>query len=200
MRWLLFFLHISFFIHAQEFANAQVIDSVDKRYGQFAKKRFLSQEELVKSLDGKSDEEKLTAVNDFFNYVKYSTDEKIYNMSDYWATPFQFLGQDTGDCEDYVIAKYFLLKHVGIAPEKMYFTYVKSTQFEGAHMVLTYFKTPKSIPLVLDNNNLKVLPASQRGDLKPIYNFNGDLITNEKDGKTHKKWDELIKNIKENKI
>ncbi len=77
-------------------------------------------------------------------------------------------------------------------------------------MVLTYFKTPKSIPLVLDNYNLKIFPADKRRDLIPVYNFNGDsLYLAKKRGqqgkavkskKTHKKWDILVKNIKRNKL
>lgn len=38
----------------------------------------------------------------------------IYTTSDYWATPYEFLARDKGDCEDYVIAKYFALLHLGI--------------------------------------------------------------------------------------
>lgn len=78
-------------------------------------------------------------------------------------------------------------------------------------MVLTYFKTPKSEPLVLGNYNHKILPASKRRDLIPIYNFNGDALflaqkkgkqgkVLKKNSKTHKKWDMLISNIKRNKL
>ena len=41
-------------------------------------------------------------------------------------------------------------------------------------MVLTYFKTPKSIPVVLDNINKRILEATKRKDLVPVYSFNGD--------------------------
>jgi len=76
-------------------------------------------------------------------------------------------------------------------------------------MVLTYFETPHSEPLVLDNYNLKIFPASQRDDLIPIYNFNGESLykanTNGNgkkvdNDKAHKKWDELKLNMKRQKI
>ncbi|PKF55450.1 hypothetical protein CW748_13215 [Alteromonadales bacterium alter-6D02] len=41
-------------------------------------------------------------------------------------------------------------------------------------MVLIYLKNPTSVPLVLDNNNQRVLPANKRKELRPIYSFNGN--------------------------
>jgi hypothetical protein len=69
-------------------------------------------------------------------------------------------------------------------------------------MVLTYFETPKSEPLILDNNNRKIFPASQRKDLTPIYNFNGDVLdkVGKNNEKSHKKWDELKLNMQRKKI
>lgn len=40
-------------------------------------------------------------------------------------------------------------------------------------MVLAYFATPDAEPVILDNINKKILPASQRNDLVPVYSFNG---------------------------
>jgi hypothetical protein len=38
--------------------------------------------------------------------------------------------------------------------------------------VLAYYATPNADPLVLDNLNPQILPASQRSDLSPIFSFN----------------------------
>jgi hypothetical protein len=43
-------------------------------------------------------------------------------------------------------------------------------------MVLTYYSSPKSVPLVLDNINKQILPASKRPDLAHVYSFNGDNL------------------------
>lgn len=86
------------------------------------------------------------------------------------------LGKGAGDCEDYVIAKYFTLKQLGIPTDKLYFTYVKALKYNQAHMVLSYYETPKSIPLILDNINGKIKIATQRTDLLPVYSFNGDSL------------------------
>ncbi|MES2635750.1 MAG: transglutaminase, partial [Pseudomonadota bacterium] len=41
-----------------------------------------------------------------------------------------------------------------------------------AHMVLSYYQTPQSEPLILDNLISEILPASSRKDLSPIFSFN----------------------------
>jgi hypothetical protein len=68
--------------------------------------------------------------------------------------------------------------------------------------VLLYYETPKSIPLVLDNYNRKILPASQRNDLQPVYSFSGDELFLAKQTQIGKlipastaqkrPWDELV--------
>ncbi len=205
MKFLKIALIVSFLFNlsfATPYVSKKLINRIGVKYDMFAKKRFFY---LQKMLDAekKSDERsKLRAVNQFFNDVRYKSDMKIYHRKDYWATPWEFLGKDMGDCEDYVISKYFALKYLGINPKKLFFTYVKSTKFKASHMVLTYFRTAHSEPLILDNNNRRIFPASKRKDLIPIYNFNGDTLYKKKrkKKKTHKKWDELQRNMKNNKI
>ncbi|MBU1216597.1 transglutaminase-like cysteine peptidase [bacterium] len=187
-----------------------LMSKIEGKYKVFAKKRFFYLQKTLDEVKSSSDMEKLNAVNDFFNSVRYTSDQKVYGVSDYWATPWEFLGKDMGDCEDYVISKYFALIYLGVDSKKLFFTYVKSTRFAASHMVLTYFETPRSEPLVLDNYNLKIFPASQRTDLTPIYNFNGESLykansaggTGKKvnNDKAHKKWDELKLNMKRQKI
>jgi predicted transglutaminase-like cysteine proteinase len=200
---MLFLLFLAATILSSDFyLDDEMMLRIEKEHGSYAKKRFELLSELMVSLKDKSDLEKLEGVNQFFNEVRYSSDEKVYGQKDYWATPWEFLGRDKGDCEDYVISKYFILKYLGVDYSKLYFTYVRSTKFKEPHMVLTYFETPKSEPLILDNNNRKIFPASQREDLTPIYNFNGDVLNriSETGEKSHKKWDELKLNIQRKKI
>lgn len=197
----LLFIYSSNLICEDFSLDDEIILRVEKVYDIYAKKRFVALKELLDSLKDKSDLEKLEGVNNFFNDVRYGSDEKVYGLKDYWATPWEFLARDMGDCEDYVIAKYFVLKYLGIDYRKMYFTYSRAERFKEPHMVLTYFETPKSEPLILDNNNRKIFPASQRSDLMPIYHFNGDVLNKiGTDGKSHKKWDELKLNIQRKKI
>ncbi|MBN2782965.1 MAG: transglutaminase-like cysteine peptidase [Campylobacterales bacterium] len=184
-----------------DYVDTELISEIEKKYDIYAKKRFFYQQQMLDSIKDATDEKKLDAVNSFYNDVKYQSDKKNYGVSDYWATPYEFLARDSGDCEDYVIAKYFALKHLGVDEKKMFFFYVKSTKFTESHMVLAYYKKPSSIPLILDNYNLKVLPANKRDDLKPIFRLQAGAIEKVSTGekvvsqKVGRKWDLLIQNI-----
>ncbi len=123
---------------------------------------------------GLSDWEKLVAVNNFFNRkIKFTDDIVHWQKEDYWATPFEFIGTGAGDCEDFSIAKYFSLLDLGVSDDKLRMTYVKSLVYNQAHMVVTYFSEPGAVPLVLDNINPAIEPATNRKDLLPVYSFNG---------------------------
>ncbi len=192
------------------FIDKQTIKRVEKKYGQFAKARVEALVKLMNSLKNAPEKEKLIKVNQFFNQVRYQSDMKTWGVKDYWATRIEFLGKDRGDCEDYATAKYFTLKQLGVPTKKMYLSYVKATKQKIAHMVLTYFETKRSVPLVLDNYNKRILPATKRPDLIPIYSFNGDSLYLAKQtglGKEvpsgvakNKKWTRLLQDIKRNKI
>lgn len=120
--------------------------------------------------------EQLIAVNDFFNGARFVDDRELWQVADYWATPDEFLLRDAGDCEDFAIAKYFTLKAMGVAPDKLRITYVKVESLQQAHMVLAYYPEPQSEPLILDNLNRHILPATERPDLRPIYSFNAESL------------------------
>jgi len=150
------------------------IEMTKVKYGDRAADRLVQWQELVDENQNESEEDKLEIVNDFFNRVRFIDDIVHWRKKDYWATPLEMLATDGGDCEDYSIAKYFTLKALGVPESKLYITYVKAIRYNQAHMVLTYFKSPKSIPVVLDNINKRILKATRRKDLVPIYSFNGD--------------------------
>ena len=116
------------------------------------------------------------AVNIFFNRVPFVSDLSHWGVEDYWATPAEMFASNGGDCEDYSIAKYFMLKELGVPIARLRITYVKSTRLNQAHMVLAYYPTPDADPLILDNLEDAVRPASQRSDLVPVYSFNDDEV------------------------
>ncbi len=127
--------------------------------------------------------EKLLRINDFFNNnFLFVDDMVVWQQADYWATPLELIGQGRGDCEDMAIAKYYSLKASGVAVEKLRLVYVKA-RTNGpngpsvqAHMVLAYYPTPTAEPLVLDNLDIEIKPASQRPDLQPVFSFNSEAI------------------------
>jgi predicted transglutaminase-like cysteine proteinase len=152
-----------------------------QRYGESTKKTVLQLQALLSELKSAQDKEKLKRINDFFNAkITFDDDMAIWGVSDYWATPLESLGKGRGDCEDYAIAKYAILRALDIPDEKLKLTYVRA-QIGGphskvfqAHMVLSYYATPSSEPLILDNLIADVLASSRRIDLTPIFSFNSE--------------------------
>lgn len=186
-----------------ELIDATLESRAEEKYGAFAKNRFRAiDEKLLQKLANESDLKKLNTVNTWVNFIKYGSDKKVYGVSDYWATLYEFVGKDRGDCEDYTIAKYYILKSLGVDPHKMKFAYVVYKNSKGkniSHMVLAYLKVPqpktKDDVLILDNNNRLILPASKRPDLiKVIKMINGDT------GAKSKKWKELEENMQRKKL
>ncbi|VVM98165.1 cysteine protease LapG [Pseudomonas fluorescens] len=120
-----------------------------------------------------SELQQLDVVNQFFNrQLRYEEDIDLWRLVDYWQTPIETLWQGAGDCEDFAIAKYFSLRHLGVSSDKLRITYVKAVSLNRAHMVLTYYSSPEAVPLVLDSLIDAIRPASQRADLLPVYAFN----------------------------
>ncbi|MFA9373395.1 MAG: transglutaminase-like cysteine peptidase, partial [Poseidonibacter sp.] len=164
MKALLIILFLIFTSYSSNFSSSNLIQKVEKKYNRFAKNRFIALNKLLKKLQKSNTKKKLEKINDFFNSVRYKSDKSIYGVSDYWASPIEFLSRDKGDCEDYVIAKYFALKHLGIPTSKMFLSYVRLQRSSEAHMVLSYYETPNSEPLILDNIRRIIYPASKRTD------------------------------------
>lgn len=157
-----------------QMVSPELMQKVESKYGKVAAERLKDWQALVDENQGAAEIKKLQLVNDFFNKVTFQDDIKVWKREDYWASPIEFLVRGAGDCEDYTIAKYFTLKALGVDESKLYLTYAKALSLNQAHMVLTYFSKPKSVPLVLDNIDKNLKKATQRKDLKPIYSFNGD--------------------------
>lgn len=168
---------------ALEFDAAMLERTMRTRYGAQGVQGLQNWFGVLQEQRGLSQEQQLERVNAFWNRsVLASDDPAVWGEADYWATPLESLGKRSGDCEDFVIGKYFTLLHLGVPVEKLRLIYVRarlgglgSTQ-SIAHMVLGFYPTPDAIPLVLDNLVGEILPASERGDLTPVFSFNGQGI------------------------
>lgn len=144
-------------------------------YDSGAARRVDEWRDMLKRASGYTGKRQLEEVNHFFNKrVPFRSDQSHWGKDDYWATPYEALGTNGGDCEDYVIAKYYSLLKLGVDVSKLRITYVKAVRLNQAHMVLTYFPTPDAVPYVLDNLIPQIRSASDRPDLDPVYSFNGD--------------------------
>jgi predicted transglutaminase-like cysteine proteinase len=148
-----------------------------QRYGPRAAETVAAWRRLIEESRDQPDAEKLNRVNTFFNRrVLFEDDVVVWQQLDYWATPLEFMGRGAGDCEDFSIAKYITLQMLGIGNDRLRLIYVSArtgTTASIAHMVLGFYARPSDEPLILDNLITSVRPASMRGDLSPVFSFNG---------------------------
>ena len=150
-----------------------------QRYGQPATETVISWRHMLEESRALPDDEKLKAVNQFFNRrIRFNADQAVWGMPDYWATPLEFIGRAQGDCEDFAIAKYISLLMLGVPNDKLRLIYVRA-RFGGslilnteAHMVLGYYVDPAGDPIILDSLLNSIRPAAARTDLTPVFSFN----------------------------
>lgn len=190
-----------------EWNLAEIIRRAEQRYGDLGYGRLRLQEwnDLLQGAAGLDEQEQLRVVNAFFNRsLTFIDDERNWRQADYWATPVEALVRGAGDCEDYAIAKYLTLRRLGVPGERLRITYVKALQPAQAHMVLTWYATPASDPLVLDNLISEIRPASRRPDLIPVYAFNAEGLwlpgpgggRRTGDSKNLSRWQDLLRKMR----
>ena len=180
------------------------IDTLVQRFGPTVKEKLAGWKGILTEARHKqsTERERLELVNEFMTRTPYICDPTQWCMEDYWATPMEFLANEGGDCEDFTIAKYYTLRALGVPNEKLGVAYVKETRISnGHHMVLAYYESAGADPLILDNLIDRILPASQRSDLIPIYIVNGSGLWDSKEsrgrtsapptGYAHKAWGEF---------
>lgn len=109
----------------------------------------------------------LEKVNDYFNQIVNESDSVNWGKEEYWATPKEFISRGKGDCEDFVIAKYFALKELGFNTKKMMILVVRVDGMNQLHAVLGVKNETHDI-LILDNLSWKILSLTKRHDLKIV--------------------------------
>lgn len=138
---------------------------------------------LLASLARLDEARRADAVNEFVNRrVAFADDPDAWGQADYWASPLETLQRGRGDCEDFAIAKYFVLRASGVPVQRLRLVYVRAAVGGAAggsaqvipHLVLAWYPPGGGEPLVLDNLQRETAPASRRPDLSPVFSFNSD--------------------------
>lgn len=125
--------------------------------------------EFVHANQGKPAREQMDEAHDFMNEWPYITDSDLWGKSDYWETPREFV-ENSGDCEDYAIAKYVTLKALGWPSSRLRVAVVRDTVRDLAHSVLIV--TLNEAHWVLDNLAYNPLPDRDVMQYRPYYAVN----------------------------
>jgi predicted transglutaminase-like cysteine proteinase len=90
----------------------------------------------------------ITAVNQFVNRATYVNDQQHWQRGDYWETPIELLTLG-GDCEDFAIAKYLMLRELGVPATSMRILMLRGTDGDEDHAVLLVETASGAV--ILDN-------------------------------------------------
>ena len=180
--------------------------AIEKKAGKIAKNRAMDYQHTLLSLKSANKTKQLNFLNNYLNQLLPQYDAVMQNQEDYWATPKEFLITGYGDCEDYVIIKYFSLLKLGFDEDKLYITTVNELYSGGYHMVLSYFAEAGKPPLILDNLSFRILDLSKRTDIKADVFINSkgvfkidDTYKLKKIARASTQYITLIKKVQQNR-
>ena len=124
----------------------------------------------IESVRSRDPMTQLQEINRFVNnIVPYTTDSANYGVSDYWASPLEFLRR-AGDCEDYSIAKYVSLLELGFRDDQMRIVVVMDVLRNLPHAVLSVRINDRNY--ILDSLVDVVLEDRQMTQYEPQYSVN----------------------------
>lgn len=101
--------------------------------------------------------------------------------ADHWSTPCETLARGHGDCEDFAIAKHFLLEASGVPAHLHRLLYARcwSAGRSGRptpHLAAVAREPRFADPWVLDQFNPALLALSARDDLEPVFSFDAHAV------------------------
>jgi len=110
----------------------------------------------------------MTTINSSVNHlIRYRSD-----AADHWATPVETAARGSGDCEDFAIAKLWLLRSIGYGPEQLQLVILRDTRTTAFHAVLAVHVNGRRY--ILDNLSNRVLTDDALKAYVPIESFAGD--------------------------
>lgn len=124
---------------------------------------------LVHSLGGLAPRARIEAANAAINRHPYVVSWVNWRESNKWETPYEFLRKG-GQCEDYAIAKYFLLRDAGVPAADLRIAVVRDVPHGIDHAVAIAYVEGEA--LMLDNQRHKVVPTSRVSNYWPYYSIN----------------------------
>ncbi|WP_068417368.1 transglutaminase-like cysteine peptidase [Labrenzia sp. OB1] len=110
-------------------------------------------------------------VNYMVNRVlAYRDDARLWKTGEYWASPVESLTRRAGDCEDYAILKYALLRDLGVEDKDMRIVVLRDTAARQHHAVLSV--RHEGNWLILDNRFSRVRFERDLPHYQVLYSVN----------------------------
>lgn len=102
--------------------------------------------------------------------LSYRQDAQLWKTGEYWASPMESLARRAGDCEDYAILKYALLRDLGVKDEEMRVVVLMDKAARQHHAVLAVRHDGKW--LILDNRFSRVRFERDLPNYQVFYTVN----------------------------
>jgi predicted transglutaminase-like cysteine proteinase len=127
--------------------------------------RFLA---MIDEARKKTGIERFDAANRMVNSaILYTSDLAQHGVTDLWSSPLATFTSGRGDCEDYAIAKYVLLRESGVPVQDMRLLLVRDRSVGQDHAVLAVREASRWI--ILDNRLTVMLETSEVRHLLPLF-------------------------------
>jgi predicted transglutaminase-like cysteine proteinase len=132
-----------------------------------AETRLIALIDMARSAQGRA---KFGLVNREINLsVAYTSDTFQHGTMDVWSSPVATVTSGQGDCEDFAITKYLILREAGVPAHDLRLL-VGSVRSDGlAHAVLAARLDGRW--LILDNRRMAMLEDGYASDLQPLFAF-----------------------------
>ena len=126
---------------------------------------FLRLMETAQARDGRA---RIDLVNRAVNSaIRYTTDYAQHGVADRWTAPLATLAAGRGDCEDYAIAKYAILRAAGVPASDLRLLLVRDRAARQDHAVLAVRDSGRW--LVLDNRHLMLAEPTMLPQFTPLF-------------------------------
>jgi predicted transglutaminase-like cysteine proteinase len=125
--------------------------------------------DALEALRGLDLRDQLDRVNAAVNRHPYVGSQRNWGESNYWETPYEFLRKG-GQCQDYAITKYLMLRAAGIPAAQLRVLVLRDTKLGLDHAVAVAYVDGE--PYVLDNQLGAVVPAASIRHYRPYYSIN----------------------------
>lgn len=133
---------------------------------------FVTMIDRARGLTGRA---QLGEVNRMINLaVRPVSDLSNYGSIDVWSSPLATLTRQSGDCEDYAIAKFLALLEAGMAQENLRLLIVRDVARAEDHAIVAARHDDHW--LILDNRRLVMLTDTQLSAYAPLFLLEGESL------------------------
>ncbi|MGE4165417.1 MAG: transglutaminase-like cysteine peptidase [Xanthobacteraceae bacterium] len=106
--------------------------------------------------------------------IEPKTDQELYGVEEFWATPLQTFAIGAGDCEDYAIAKYVALKMLGVAAVDLRLLVVRDHAVNDYHAVAAIRE--RGHWYILDNRTSSLLTDTEIAEFDPLFTLDDNGV------------------------